>query len=213
MYNQAVDPLKSPADSPDLVRFHRAILEIDLRNAEDPHVIRHHGHDHLKEQLHAELVTGWIWKLNHTPSEALLLAARAHHIRRWTIPREDYPTGRAGYHQWRLALKDLHATEAAAILEREGYDKATVDRVRAIIQRRNLKGDPDQQILEDAVCLTFLETQLSQTAEKINDAKLAEILRKTLAKMSPAAVEAARHLHLSHEARVLLTSAAPTHAG
>lgn len=199
-----MDPIKSPADVTDIVRFHRAILEIDLRNSEDPHVLHYHGHDHLKEQLHAELVTSWVWKLNHNASEALLLAARAHHLRRWTIPREDYPTGRAGYHQWRLALKSFHAAEAAAILGREGYDAATIDRVRAIIERRSLKADADQQTLEDAICLTFLETQLTQTADKINETQLASILRKTAGKMSPAAAEQISHLHLSNEGRSIL---------
>ena len=79
---------------------------------------------------------------------------------------------RAGYLQWRLALKEFHAGEAAAVLAREGYDVAFIDRVRMIIQRRTLKNDPDQQTLEDAICLTFLETQLTQTAEKINEVKL-----------------------------------------
>lgn len=193
-------------DVTEIVRFHRAVLEIDLRNADDPHVLRHHGRDWIKEQLHAELVTEWVWKLNHTPSEALLLAARAHHLRRWAIPREDFTTGRAGYIQWRLALKDLHAAEAAAILAREGYEAGMVERVGTIIQRRKLKDDPDQQTLEDAICLTFLETQLVQTAAKLNAAKLSEVLRKTLAKMSPAAVELAKHAHLPAEARALLQS-------
>ncbi len=207
-----MDPIKSPADASDLVRFHRAILEIDLRNADDPHVLRHHGHDRLKEQLHAELVTEWIWKLAHSPSEALMLAGRAHHIRRWALPREDFATGRAGYHQWRLALKELHANEAVEILEREGYEPAIVERVRTIVRRRDLRGDPDQQTLEDAICLTFLETQLTQTAAKLNEAKVVEILRKTVAKLSPAAVEHARHVHLGHEARELLSRAtAPVH--
>jgi hypothetical protein len=199
-----VDAIKSPADVVDIVRFHRAILEIDLRNADDPNLLRHHGHDHLKEQLHAELVTEWVWKLNPAASEALLLAARAHHVRRWTLPREDFPTGRAGYLQWRLALKEFHAGEAAAVLAREGYDVPIIERVRTIIQRRTLKNDPDQQTLEDAICLTFLETQLTQTAEKINEVKLVGVLRKTIAKMSAAAIEQAGQLHLSHEARALM---------
>ena len=198
--------IKSPVDVIDILRFHRAMLEIDLRNADDPHVLRHHGHDRIKEQLHAELVTEWVWKLNDTPSEALLLAARAHHVRRWAIPREDFATGRAGYIQWRLALKDFHAAEAGTILTREGYEAGTVERAQTIIQRRKLKDDSDQQTLEDAICLTFLETQLVQTAAKLNAAKLAEVLRKTLVKMSPAAVELAKHAHLPPEARALLHS-------
>lgn len=205
-----MDPIKSPADVTDIVRFHRAILEIDLRNSDDPHLLHYHGHDHLKEQLHAELVTAWVWRLNPAPSEALLLAARAHHIRRWTLPREDYPTGRSGYLKWRLALKVFHAAEAAAILEREGYEPAVVERVGTIVQRRDLKSDPDQQTLEDAVCLAFLETQLGPTAEKINETQMVSILRKTMAKMSPAAITQVAHLHLPHDARALIGLASAT---
>ena len=203
-----MEPVKSPADVTEVVRFHRAILEIDLRNADDPHFLRHHGHDHLKEQLHAELVTGWVWKLNSAPSEALLLAARAHHLRRWALAREDYPTGRAGYHQWRTALKELHAAEAGEVLAREGYEAALIERVQVLVRRRQLKEDPEQQTLEDAICLTFLETQLTPVAAKLAEAKLVVILRKTMAKMSPEAVEVARHLRLSHEGQALMGQAA-----
>lgn len=206
-----MDPIKSPADTTDLVRFHRAILEIDLRNAGDPHLIRLHGHDHLKEQLHAEMVTAWIWKLQPSASEALLLAARAHHLRRWAIPREDYPTGRSGYLKWRLALKELHAAELGEVLQSEGYPAPLIERAQTIVQRRTIATDPDQQALEDAICLTFLETQLAPVSLKLVETKLVEILRKTLLKMSPAAVEAVHHLHLSNEARHLLSLATHRH--
>ncbi len=199
-----MDSLKSPADVSDIVRFHRAILEIDLRNADDPHFLRHHGHDHLKEQLHAELVTAWIWRLNPSPSEALLIAARAHHIRRWAIPREDYPSGRAGYHQWRTALKKFHADEAGAVLKHEGYAPEFIERVQTIVLRRDLKNDAEQQTLEDAICLTFLETQLTGTAAKLSETRMVDVLRKTMAKMSSAAIDQVAHLHLPHEARVLV---------
>ena len=37
--------------------------------------------------------------------ETLLLAARAHHLRRWELPRDSYPVGRAGYLRWRRDQK------------------------------------------------------------------------------------------------------------
>ena len=53
-----------------------------------------------KELAHAELATEWAWRLREAsgtpPSEALLLAARAHHIERWTVPRASYPATSSG---------------------------------------------------------------------------------------------------------------------
>ena len=83
-----------------------------------------------KEFAHAELVTEWVQKLRPKASEALLLAARAHHIRRWDIPRSAYPEGREGYLGWRGELHRHHADTAGAILEEVGYDPETIARVQ-----------------------------------------------------------------------------------
>ena len=46
-----------------------------------------------KEIVHAELVTEWVLRLRPDASEPLLLAARGHHFRRWTVPRASAPAG------------------------------------------------------------------------------------------------------------------------
>ena len=94
-------------------RFDRAIAAIDAANAESPTGV---------ELDHAVRVTDWVRRLRPDASEALLLAARAHHIRRWTVPRDSYPDGRSGYLRWRRDLHEVHAREVATILEAEGYE-------------------------------------------------------------------------------------------
>src|SRR4051812_2892721 len=103
-------------------RLGRAIAAIDAANAADPNQVVVGGVPLPKELAHAQLVTDWVRRLEPEPNEALLLAARAHHLRRWTIPRASYPEGRAGYLRWRRTLHDQHAQEVAAILESVGYD-------------------------------------------------------------------------------------------
>ena len=76
------------------------------------------GVERPKEQAHAEMMTAWVLRLDPDADEAQLLAARAHHLRRWTLPRTDYPDGRAGYLRWRTALKAQHAEEVGEILVR-----------------------------------------------------------------------------------------------
>lgn len=155
--------------------FARAIDAIDAANAESPTGI---------EGDHAVRVTEWVRKLRPDASEALLLAARAHHIRRWTVPRSTYPDGRAGYLRWRRDLHDVHAREAGAILADVGYEPDVITRVQDIIHKRALATDPEVQTLEDALCLVFIQTQYDELAGKLDDEKMQGVVAKTLAKMS-----------------------------
>lgn len=177
----------------DTERFRNAIAAIDAANAEDPNTIRVRGVERQKELCHAELVSDWVRRLRPQASEALLLAARAHHIRRWTVPRSSYPEGRGGYLRWRRDLHEMHARETANILRAHGYDQETIDRVARIVRKENLAGDPEVQALEDALCLVFLETQLHDLARRLDAARLVEVLRKTSRKMS----DEGKHLALS----------------
>ncbi len=112
-------------------RFERAIAAIDAANADDPNTVVVRGERRPKEQAHAELMVEWVRRLDPEASEAQLLAARAHHLRRWTLPRQDYPEGRAGYLRWRKALHERHAADVAGILSEVGYDDATIAAKRA----------------------------------------------------------------------------------
>jgi hypothetical protein len=140
-------------------------------------------------------------------SEALLLAARAHHVRRWAIPRSGFPADRAGYHRWRTTLQEHHARIAAEILREQGYDASTQARVQDLVRKRGLGRDPEVQALEDALCLVFLETQLAELATRMPDEKLVDVLRKTLRKMSPAGKRHAVGLELGPRERSLVERA------
>jgi len=179
-------------------RFTRAIAAIDTANADDPHVILVRGELCPKEQAHAKLVTSWVEELcddPHGPSEVLRLAARAHHLRRWEIPRSSYPQGRRGYHRWRRALQLFHADRVAAILGDLDYELSEIERVRELVTKQR-PSDPETQLLEDALCLVFIETQFHDLAERLDEDKLIEITRRTLAKMSARAIACAGRLGL-----------------
>ena len=83
--------------------------------AHPPHRIQVRGEERPKELAHAELMSEWVEKLRPDASEALRIAARAHHVRRWEIPRDSHPAGRRGYLEWRVALHDHHAEVTARI--------------------------------------------------------------------------------------------------
>jgi hypothetical protein len=191
-------------------RFERALAAIDAANAEDPRTIVVAGVARPKEQAHAEMAMAWVQRLDPRAGEAQLLAARAHHLRRWAVPRTSYPEGRAGYLRWRAAQKARHAEEVAAILDEVGYTPPFVDRVGQIIRKEGLGHDPAVQTHEDALCLVFLETQLSPTATDLGIDKTVQVVRKTIAKMSPAALTAARELAYDEVGSTVLAAALAT---
>ena len=63
------------------------------------------------------------------------------------------------------------------------------------------------QALEDGLCLVFLDTQLDDVTETIEDETLVEALRKTWRKMTPAGRAAALELDLSAVGRALVERA------
>jgi uncharacterized protein DUF4202 len=186
-------------------RFDRAIAAIDAANADDPNTVVVRGEQRPKELAHAELVSEWVITLRPDASEALRLAARAHHLRRWSVPRASYPAGRAGYLRWRRDLHDQHAREVGAILTSVGYDDGMIARVQDLVRKRGLGKEPEVQTLEDALCLVFLETQFDDLAARMDAEKLGGVVDKTLQKMSADAVARVADLDLTPEARARLT--------
>lgn len=186
-------------------RYSIAVRRIDAANADDPNTIVVDGERRPKELAHAEMVSGWVRKLDPQASELQLLAARAHHLRRWSMPRSDHPEGRAGYLRWRTALKKQHAEEVGEILADVGYDGDEIERVGQIIRKQGLGSDPAVQTHEDALCLVFLQTQVDETLAKLDDDDhRIDVLRKTAAKMSPEALEIAGGLDYSESTASLL---------
>ena len=165
-------------------RFQRAIAQIDAANAEDPTSLAVEGASRPKELVHAEMMTAWVQQLEPAPSEALLLAARGHHIRRWEHPRSTYPEGRGGYLRWRSDLHRFHAGEVATILREAGYGEEMVERVGKLVRKEGLGRDREVQVLEDALCLVFMETQFNELSGKLTREKMVEVVRKTWRKMS-----------------------------
>ena len=185
----------------------QARAAIDLANADDPHRCG----DEPLALVQGRLAEGWVTQLDPNASAALRLAARAHHLRRWIVPRSSYPEGRPGYLRWRRDQKQRHATELREILERAGIEAAVVDRATAIVAKVGLGTDPDVQVFEDAVCLTFLETQLDETADRLDPDRMVGVIAKTLTKMSEGGKAAALTIDLDARARDLLARARAAH--
>lgn len=174
----------------------RAHARMNAENAADPNSVDTPSGRKPRELWMADRLEHWVRQVAGSPSTALLLAARCQHLMRWRIPRSDYDQGRIGYLKWRKDLAKMHADGAAEILHTIGFDQATIQAVREINLKQNLKTSVDVQAMEDALCLCFLEQEYADFARKHEDAKVVEIVEKTWRKMSPAGQELALTLPL-----------------
>ncbi|MBV9463587.1 MAG: DUF4202 domain-containing protein [Verrucomicrobiae bacterium] len=191
----------------DASRFERAAAAIDAENQLDPKRVFEDGRDWPHELLYSRWLADWVGKLAPDASAELRLAARCQHIGRWRIPRESYPMDRAGYLRWREDLKRYHAKRAGEILAECGCSPEQIAKVQALNLKKNFPGDPEAQILEDALCLVFIEKQLPGMREKTDPEKLNSILAKTARKMSERARKIAFELPLADADRDLLDAA------
>ncbi len=188
-------------------RRDNAFRMFDDANREDPHIEVWQGKQYPKELLYAIRMTEMLADFAPAASEALQLAARCQHIRRWEIPRESYDMDRTGYLKWRQDLKKFHAAKASEILQKVGYDGETIAAVSFLLEKKQLKKNKDTQTLEDVICLVFLQYYLEPFAMEHSEQKLVDILQKTWRKMSEEGHEAAFKLPLSRKNRDLVSKA------
>lgn len=179
----------------------------DRANQKDPNTELWQGRPYPKELLYAMRMTQKLHDFAPKASESLQLAARCQHIQRWEIPRENFEMDRNGYLKWRQTLQLFHVEKAAAILNEVGYDQETIDQVAFLLQKKQLKKNEDTQILEDVVCLVFLEFYFEDFSKKHVEEKQIDILRKTWRKMSENGHGAALRLPLSENTLKLVNKA------
>lgn len=166
------------------IPFLNASAWIDAENEADPNSEIYQDVTYPKELLYSERMYERLMVFQPDASEAVQIAAKAQHICRWKIARESYPMDRVGYLKWREDLKKFHANMTSEILKKAGYEDDFIDRVSFLIEKKLLKKDEETQLLEDVVCLVFLEFYLDPFVHKHDTEKLKNIILKTWNKMS-----------------------------
>jgi len=202
--------MSGPFQPADARRFEAALRRFDEENARDPNTETADGVVQPREWLYARRLSDWVGRLCPDASEPLRLAARCQHLCRWEIPRSSYPMTRAGYLQWRANLKKYHAQKAGDILRELGYPEAVVRCVQDLNLKKHFPDDPETRVLEDALCLVFLEYQLADLAVKTAEDKTINALQKSWQKMTPAGRAEALKLNYGPREKVLLERALKT---
>jgi len=181
--------------------YNKALALIDEANGADPNRVQADGEDWPKELLYSERMSDMLRRYDPEADDVMKLAIRAQHIERWKSPRDAYPMDRIGYLKWRKDLYKIQADTAARLLREAGYDEDSIGRLRNAVAKKNIKGNPDTQLLEDVTDLVFMEHYMLEFVAKhpeYDEAKWIDIIRKTWNKMS----DEAQAFALSGEVRL-----------
>ncbi len=199
--------MSEPFQPSDARRFEAALRRFDGENARDPNMETTGGIKEPRELLYARRLSDWVLRLCPDASEALRLAGRCQHLCRWEIPRSSHPMTRAGYLQWRATLKRFHAQKTGDILRELGYPEAVIRRVQDLNLKKHFPDDPEVRVLEDALCLVFLQYQFADLAARTAEDKTINALQKSWQKMTPAARAEALKINYGDHERALLERA------
>lgn len=179
--------------------FQNASQWIDAENAQDPNSEIYQSNSFPKELLYSNRMYERLMNFYPNASEEVQIASKAQHICRWKMPRESYPMDRVGYLKWREDLKNFHAQTTAEILEKAGYSRTFIERVSFLIEKKLLKKDAETQLLEDVICLVFLEYYFDAFVQKHDREKMKNIILKTWNKMSENGHHEALKINFSDE--------------
>lgn len=178
-------------------RLQKVLNAIDQLNRTDPQAY---------ELPYSQWLTDWVRRLEPHPSEELLIVARGQHLSRWSIPRATYPPDRKGYLAWREKLKGFHAEQVANLMRQAGYPADSIAKAERMILKKNIR-DPEAQVVEDALCLVFLEHQFADLRQKEPEDKMIVILQKSWRKMGAKGRAEALKLPLAPDEQALLQKA------
>lgn len=175
--------------------YAHARMLIDAAHAADPKLA---PDGRPAELVYADRMEAWV--VRAAAADPLLrLAARCQHLERWSVPRVNFPDGKAGYLTWRKSLYKKQAARARELLIQAGVAASEADEAATWVSKTGLKANPGTQALEDAACLVFLENEIEAFAAQHADyprEKFVDIIRKTWKKMSPRGQELAKNLAL-----------------
>jgi hypothetical protein len=189
-------------------KLQHAFEAFDKYNSKDEHVEEFDGRKYPKELLYSLRMSEKLESYAPDAADHIRIAARCQHIGRWEIPRNNFPMDKKGYLQWRSKLAIYHSEIASKILHDSGFDHAFIDKVIFLLQKKQLRQHhPDTQLLEDVICLVFIEYYLHDFALQHDDEKVVDILRKTIQKMSPRALEEATKIQMDDTVKDLVRQA------
>lgn len=138
-----------------------------------------------EDPVHSKSVRNWVLKLKPDASEALQIAALAHDIDRGINGKEKIKN--IDKFRWEQ-VKGIHGKRSAKIicdiLKKYKYDKKIIDRVKYLVERHEVGGDEDAEVLKDADGISFFDYNVYFHFRDLGKEKTIEKIRYTFKRSS-----------------------------
>ena len=188
-------------------KIQAAFNAFDDYNSADPETELVDGKNTPRALVYGQRMSARLNQFDSNASEAVQLSARCQHVGRWEIARNTYAMDKKGYFQWRHAEKVHQCNIADKILRECEFDEVIIEKVKFLLMKKELQSNSDTKLLEDVICLVFIEFYLEEFAAKHDDEKVIDILQKTIKKMTPKAIDEISSLSLSDKIKLLIQKA------
>jgi len=185
-----------------------ATAEIERLHRTDTLQVMENGIEHPSELLYSKRMLDMLELFCPGSPNYLKIAAQCQHLKRWGVPRDNYPYDRRGYHEWRREVMEYQLGETYRILSVVGIEDSDIQQIIDVLRNQGDKTNEDAQIIMDTACLTFLKWYMEPFASKHESSKVIDILKKTMRKMSSEAISLVHTLQLNQSVHVLLDQVA-----
>lgn len=187
--------------------YYKCSSEIDRAHAVDLNKELENGQLFPAELLYSKRMLEMLELMNPQSSNELKLAVQCQHLKRWGIPRGDFPYDRRGYHQWRRAVMDFQLAQTKELLAEAGVEEVDLGHILNVLKNQGNKQEHESQLVMDTACLVFLKWYMEPFATKHESEKVADILKKTMRKMTGTAINLIPDIELPASAKLLLEQA------
>lgn len=166
-----------------------ALNIFDQLYEQDPNTEIYNGKEYPKEYLYSLRMLETLSQIFKNANTVQVIAAKAHHLCRWEIPRTTFAKGKQGYLKWRQTLYKHQSEKATHVLTQLQFDKQTIEDIANAIQKKGLKQNFNTQVVEDVACIVFLKYYIDNFIKSHgnDEEKIIGIVKKTWDKMSPIA--------------------------
>lgn len=150
----------------------------------DPRLVVIDGTTYPRQLGEAKLLVHFIAQMVDPISDALFLACHCQHLGRFESPRSEFPQDNAGYKAWRTEASRRSSERSANLMKEFGFEASIIERVSKIVSKQGRATNPEVQIMEDALCLTFLILDAEDFVLRHTEEEMTRILKRTWMKMS-----------------------------
>src|SRR5689334_10210096 len=120
-------------------QYKKASEKIDIAHSGDVVQIVENGIEYPSELLYSKRMLQILELLRPDSSNVLKVAVQCQHLKRWGIPRADFPFDRRGYHEWRRVVMNYQLNLTQEILSDVGMDEADVHKVMDVLKNQGDK--------------------------------------------------------------------------